>query len=587
MPTIGIKKPLLDTFLHKEYTREEFDELCFDYGLEVDDVVVEKSDAGVDEEVYKIEIPANRYDLLCVEGLTRALRIFKKEIPTPKYTLTRPKTLQRLIVKPEVAEVRPFLVGAVLRNVTLNKDSYASFIDLQDKLHQNICRRRTLVSMGTHDLDTITGPFEYRAEAPKDIKFAPLNQTKVMNGAELMEFYSTDLHLREFLPIIRDKPRYPVIYDSKGVVCSLPPIINGDHSKIKLSTKNILIEVTATDLKKAKIVLDTIVTIYSLYCDQKFTVEPVQVEYPDGAVHEYPELNYREQVVDVRNINNKIGLNLNADQMVDLLTKMSLECKADAKDANLINVVVPPTRHDILHECDVAEDVGLAFGFNNIQTRLPEAHTVAQPFPLNKLTEQLRVTVAAAGWTEVLNFALCSTEDITTRMRKEGDLANVVKIANPKTSEFQVARNALVPGLLKTLSYNKDMPLPLKVFEIQDIIIKDESTDTNSRNERHLGALHYSKTGGFEIIHGFLDRIMELLDYEFKKPTGRGYFIKEHEDPSYFPGRCAQVLINNTAAAGGKPVVVGTFGILHPQVISAFALTMPCSALELNLEPFL
>lgn len=36
-----------------------------------------------------------------------------------------------------------------------------SFIDLQDKLHQNICRRRTLVAIGTHDLDTIQGPFTY------------------------------------------------------------------------------------------------------------------------------------------------------------------------------------------------------------------------------------------------------------------------------------------------------------------------------------------------------------------------------------------------------------------------------------------
>lgn len=194
-----------------------------------------------------------------------------KQLATPKFTITTPKKMERLIVKPETQEVRGFLVGAILREVTLNKDSYASFIDLQDKLHQNICRKRTLVSMGTHDLDTIKGPFEYRAESPKQIKFAPLNQTKIMDGAELMDFYQNDLHLREYLPIIRDKPLYPVIYDSNGVVCSLPPIINGDHSKITLNTKNILIEVTATDLKKAKIVLDTVVSMFSEYCDKKFT----------------------------------------------------------------------------------------------------------------------------------------------------------------------------------------------------------------------------------------------------------------------------------------------------------------------------
>jgi phenylalanyl-tRNA synthetase beta chain len=585
MPTIGVKKRLLDEFLGKSYSEKEIDDLCFDYGLEVDDIVKEKNDAGIDEEVFKIEIPANRYDLLCVEGLTRALKVFKKEIAPPKYEIIKLTKMQRMIVEPSVTEVRGFLVAAILRGVTLNKDSYASFIDLQDKLHQNICRRRTLVSMGTHDLDTIEGPFAYKALPPKEIKFAPLNQKKVMNGQELMEFYANDLHLREFLPIIRDKPCYPVIYDSKGVVCSLPPIINGDHSKITLNTKNILIEVTATDLKKAKIVLDTVVAMFSQYCDKKFTVEPVEVEYPDGQVQVYPELSYREQLVDIKNINTKIGLNLKSEEMVTLLEKMSLSCKVDEADNSKIHVTIPPTRHDILHECDVAEDVGLAYGFNNIVTKLPEAHTVAQPFPLNKLTEQMRAGVVAAGWTEVLNFALCSTDDVSTRMRKPGQLDNVVKISNPKTMEFQVARNALVPGLLKTLSYNKDMPIPLKIFEIQDIIIKDKSTDTNSRNERHLAALYCSKTGGFEVIHGFLDRMMELLDYHFKNTQGRGYYIEEHDDPSYFPGRCAKVLI--TDANNKKPFVVGTFGILHPEVISAFALTLPCSALELNLEQFL
>jgi phenylalanyl-tRNA synthetase beta chain len=55
--------------------------------------------------------------------------------------------------------VRKFVVGAILRDVHLDADIYASFIDLQDKLHQNIGRKRTLASIGTHDLDTIKGKF--------------------------------------------------------------------------------------------------------------------------------------------------------------------------------------------------------------------------------------------------------------------------------------------------------------------------------------------------------------------------------------------------------------------------------------------
>lgn len=79
--------------------------------------------------------------------------------------------------------------GAILRNVKFDQARYESFIALQDKLHQNLARQRTLVSIGTHDLDTIQGPFTYEALPPKEINFVPLNQTKKMNGEELMEFY--------------------------------------------------------------------------------------------------------------------------------------------------------------------------------------------------------------------------------------------------------------------------------------------------------------------------------------------------------------------------------------------------------------
>lgn len=77
----------------------------------------------------------------------------------------------------------------MLRGIKFTQERYDSFIGLQDKLHQNLCRQRTLVSMGTHDLDTVKGPFTYEALAPEDIVFVPLNQTKVMNARELMAFY--------------------------------------------------------------------------------------------------------------------------------------------------------------------------------------------------------------------------------------------------------------------------------------------------------------------------------------------------------------------------------------------------------------
>ena len=50
-------------------------------------------------------------------------------------------------------------------------------------------------------------------------------------------------------------------------------------------------------------------------------------------------------------------------------------------------------------------------------------------------------------------------------------------------------------------------------------------------------------------------------------------------DATFFPGRCAHIIF-----AGS---VVGIVGVIHPDVVTAFDLNLPCSALELNVEPFL
>lgn len=40
-----------------------------------------------EEVIYKIDIPANRYDMLCLEGIARALNVFKGRIESPVYRL--------------------------------------------------------------------------------------------------------------------------------------------------------------------------------------------------------------------------------------------------------------------------------------------------------------------------------------------------------------------------------------------------------------------------------------------------------------------------------------------------------------------
>ncbi|KAL6233434.1 hypothetical protein BDW75DRAFT_215313 [Aspergillus navahoensis] len=600
MPTISVDKAALFKELGREYTTEEFDELCFEFGIELDEDTTNAERPIVDgvqePPQLKIEIPANRYDLLCFEGIALMLNIFLERKPLPKYRLVEPPSgeLQKIIVKEDTSKIRPLVSGAILRNVTFDKARYESFIALQDKLHQNLARQRTLVSIGTHDLDTIKGPFTYEALPPKDIRFVPLNQTKEMDGEELIAFYDKDKNLGRYLHIIRDSPVYPVIYDANKTVCSLPPIINGEHSKITLNTKNVFIEITALDKTKVEIVNKIMVSMFSQYTSEPFTVEPVQiVSEHNNETRITPDIAPRTTQAEVSYINQCCGLQLSAEEICRLLTKMAYEATPSTTSPDLIDVHIPPTRADILHQADIMEDVAIAYGFNNLPRSFPsKSGTVAQPLPINKLSDIIRTEAAMAGWSEVLPLILCSHDENFAWLNRKDDGNTAVKLANPKTQEFQVVRTSLLPGLLKTIRENKSHSVPMKIFEVSDVAFKDLSMERKSRNERHFAAAWYSKTSGFEVVHGLLDRIMSMLKTAFiigeeglenAAVKDSHYWIEELNDPTYFHGHSASIHVR----IAGKDHTIGTFGILHPTVLENYGLKYPVSTLEINVETFL
>ena len=88
--------------------------------------------------LYKIEVPANRYDLVCLEGLVVALKTYLGLSPMPNYTV-KPSG-ERVIIKNSTEKIRPHIVCAILRDITFTEESLIRLIDLQDKLHGTICK---------------------------------------------------------------------------------------------------------------------------------------------------------------------------------------------------------------------------------------------------------------------------------------------------------------------------------------------------------------------------------------------------------------------------------------------------------------
>lgn len=52
-------------------------------------------------------------------------------------------------------------------------------------------------------------------------------------------------------------------------------------------------------------------------------------------------------------------------------------------------------------------------------------------------------------------------------------------------------------------------------------------TDVGAKNSRRFCAVYYNKSPGFEVIHGLLDRTMQLL--EVKAGREEGYYIQAAE----------------------------------------------------------
>jgi phenylalanyl-tRNA synthetase beta chain len=306
-------------------------------------------------------------------------------------------------------------------------------------------------------------------------------------------------------------------------------------------------------------------------------VEPVDVVDALGSEKTYPDFMTRFVEVDPKYVNQRIGVDIDAKTMAALLCRMQLATKV-SDDGETLRVEVPPTRSDVLHPCDIAEDVAIAYGYNNIKRTIPKMATVGAQQPLNHFSDLIRNEVAAMGFSEALTWILCSHDDNYANVMREDDGKSGAIVANPSSTDVQVVRSSLLPGVLKAMGANKDAPLPAKLFEVGDVVLLDDSEDVGARNSRRLLVLYSNAKAGFEVVHGVLDRVL-LIAGASRSVDQPGYSVKESDEATYFPGRQAKVVV------GGKEV--GIFGIVHPDVLSKFDIVNPCSVLELDLEPLL
>ena len=511
-----------------------------------------------DDEEIKVEFFPNRPDNLSVEGVARSFKGFiGQEVGFPDYKVE--ESGEVVVVDAEVADIRPYIAFAKIDNVDFTGDKLKYIMDFQENLHWVIGRDRKKVAIGIHNADVVEAPFKYIA-TPKDANaFVPLEKDSEMTPDEILTEHDKG---KAYAHLIDKFDKYPLILDKDDNVLSMPPIINGELTKIKEDTKNVIVDVTGTDERAVNQALNIICCSFAEVGGQ---IKSMEVQYADKTIVS-PDLTPQEMNVHVDTANELIGgTSLTAEDIKELLFKARFD--AEIIDDNEVKAIIPAYRVDILHEVDIVENIAVQYHINDVVAKLPDINTVAYENNWFKAEGTIREVMIALGFQEVMSLMLTNEEAHYEKMNQPEE--DHVQVARPITIDRTMIRTSLINSLMEFLEDNKHEDLPQKIFEIGDVLYLDETKENKTRTSKKLAALVCHSTANFTEIKSIVTSVLSNLGYSME--------ISDSENKTFIEGRVADV-----TGEAEKGIIKGFFGEVSPEVITNFTLEYPVIAFEIE-----
>jgi len=568
---------------------EEFKQDLFGLGLEFE--------GETDDDLLQFEFAPDRLDRLSVEGVARSLRyhygddrgVYVPETNDAEWTIE---------VDESVPDERPYVTGAVIRGVDLDEGALDSLIQLQEKLHATMGRGRAKGAIGIHDLAMVKGaPLQegadpsitYRGVDPDGETFVPLDSNDELTPAEVLTEHGTGT---TYADLVGDLDRYPAIYDELGLF-SFPPVINGKRTEVTTGSRELLVELTGTD----QWTIDRMCNIvcYALSA-RGATIEEVEVNYANGATHpsEYgaelvrPNLDVDEKSVSHDRIETLLGVEFEPEGVVDCFERAGLDASYTLDEDITYEVSIPPYRVDVLHPLDLVDDVGRAYGFDELEPRYPDVGTVGGRHERSRLEDAVRTSLVGLGFEDLLNFHMTSGTENYDRMRiepgtdgaavAEADEPNAgagvfgggdpVEITEPYSEEYTQLRTWALPSLVMLLERNTHNAYPQDVAEVGFVAERDETAETNVAESRHVAAAVARRDASYEAAKGRLQALCDDFGADLETPRT--------EHPSFIEGRAAAIVLDGER--------VGVIGELHPSVLVEHDLEVPVAAFEFDLD---
>jgi phenylalanyl-tRNA synthetase beta chain len=507
---------------------------------------------GVDKDIVRVEYNPNRPDLSSDYGVARALRgLLEIETGMPKFKLAGKSGLS-VTVEATVRKIRPYVIAFVAKNGRLDDETLKQLIMMQEDLHNGVGRKRKKASIGIHNFDVIKFPVTYKT-VKGDHSFRPLDEPSELSINQILK----DLEIgKQYGQILSAFDSYPLIVDSTGLVLSLPPIINGQATKVNDKCRNLFVEVTATDQKTAEDLLAILaITLY----EAGFEIKTVSIDSGKRKI-ETPQMKARVISADMGYVDSILGLGLDAKQIITCLKKSRLDAKAVA---NKIVCTIPRYRIDISDPIDISEEVAIGYGIYNLEPKFPNSLTTGKKNSLSIYLNAIRETLIGLGMIESLSFLLTSKD---VQYKAFGILSkDELSVEGSKSTEHEILPNSLVPLLLQSLSYNIHEQYPQELFEIGKTFVKSYST---IEERWSIGAVVAHADASYSNVKS---RMQALLRSCF----GKEAITIASTNHMFMEGRCAEVIFDN------KPI--GVLGEIVPDAVENFRLRVPVAAFEINL----
>lgn len=509
--------------------------------------------------VLEFEITPNRADCLSVEGIAREASVFLKKAFKPKaitYRETKEKTADYVHVSIQDTTCSRYL-GRVVKNVKVGESP--------------LWLKQKLKSVGIRSINNIVDITNYVCH----------EVGQPMHAFDLQKLEGSEIIVRkakegEVLETLDEKVRdlnatMTVIADAKKPV-ALAGVMGGQATKVTEETKTILFEAACfngasirTTAKQVALRTDS-----SARFEKGLPFENVQAgmdlaltlvemlgvgEICEGACDVFEKTPARREIsFEPEKINAFLGTQISEQMMRTMFEGLAFQWNEASK-----TLIPPYFRRDVQNMQDLAEEVARCFDYNNIEPTLLSGKTSMQGRRTKeqKIAQMVKQIMISCGMMEAYTYSFMS-EKVLDKLRipQNSVLRNVVQIQNPLGEDFRYMRTTTLASILGSLGVNfSRRNLSAKLFECARVYRANEH-ENNSIEEEMLTIGMYGEVDFYD-LKGVVETVFTRLHIK------NVAFLPETNNPTYHPGRCAKVLMDNRE--------VGTIGQVHPEVAKDFS----------------